>query len=834
MPSPIPDLSHKSPAGRTLGSGDAINLWEVSELVEASYPGMPRPAEDRVQYNFRNGFTDVGDLPCREAFLTEMRGRPIAPKPDFRTAAIYAPRNNRRVEFSGFRYTPTHVRFWARTVLYAKSTGTFTFRLETCGGVRLWVNGAPVASFEPFERNGTHATEISIDLKAGTNEVLLHMEDLFERDTDFFYELTYLGDAELAIALTPPGDAAAFARLEQMAFSIRPDADVFVNQPLVMRFDDPVEIAADVAVMVISHGHDRSVLFENSVTLKQGQNSVELAPAGAIVDGYHAVRLRFAFEGATLDAHLDAGFMQSLEMFPAADTEAERKQRALRHVAQFGAPRIGRVLAMYATDLVHEVEAYAIITETLRDIEERRDCSDFSMVPLLSLWALYQDKLPESLRPRVKNAILEWRYWVDEPGNDVMWFWSENHTLCFHASQLMAGMLFPNEVFACSRRKGAEQVALAEERLDKWFNAIEAHGLVEWNSAAYYPIDFIGLFGVYHLAKGSIKDRAKSLLDKLFVMIGLHTLEGVPAGTMGRAYDKELRAGPLTELAPIAQVAFGPGWQNIAASGLPQYLVSDYEAPEIAKKAALYDGPGLFAQYVQGADPSGWLSLYKNGAAMLSSVADHAYGQPGHQQHVVDVRLAGHPMARLWVNHPGEDDPWGSHRPSYWAGNGVMPRVRQFGATALMLYDLGAKARIPWTHAFAACDGLDALEVDGQFIFARSGDGYAALWACSPIEAITAGPTSNREFRAAGSRSAWILHVGQGQGATDFDGFKSKMHAADCVFDPEKLNVSCAIPNAPRLSLSWENGFVADGAPFPFTDLSTEPHIDWASDVLSH
>ena len=30
------------------------------------------------------------------------------------------------------------------------------------------------------------------------------------------------------------------------------------------------------------------------------------------------------------------------------------------------------------------------------------------------------------------EAILGFRYWLDEPGNDVMWYWSENHVLCFH------------------------------------------------------------------------------------------------------------------------------------------------------------------------------------------------------------------------------------------------------------------------------------------------------------------------------------------------------------------------------------------------------------------
>ena len=50
--------------------------------------------------------------------------------------------------------------------------------------------------------------------------------------------------------------------------------------------------------------------------------------------------------------------------------------------------------------------------------------------------------------------ILNFRYWIDEPGNDVMWFFSENHALLFHICQYYAGTLYPNEVFTCSGRTG--------------------------------------------------------------------------------------------------------------------------------------------------------------------------------------------------------------------------------------------------------------------------------------------------------------------------------------------------------------------------------------------
>ncbi len=336
-----------------------------------------------------------------------------------------------------------------------------------------------------------------------------------------------------------------------------------------------------------------------------------------------------------------------------------------------------------------------------------------------------------------------------------MWFWSENHVLCFHVSQYLAGRLLPRARFACSGRTGLEQEQLATERLMKWFDSVEAHGLAEWNSAAYYPIDFIGLLALEHLGDGEIKERARALLDRLFTMIALHTLGGVPAGTMGRAYDKELRAGPLTELAPFATVAFGEGWFNQGVAALTMFAAGSYAPPErLAALTSPPAGEALTAHYVQGHDEAARLVLYKTANVQLSSMMDGKPGGRGHQQHVVDLRFAGDPFARAWVNHPGEDDPWGSQRPSYWAGNGSMPRAAQHENVSLLLYDLAENPRIGFTHAYVEADAFDEIHLKNNWLILRSGKGFAALTATGRIEPVSGGPGAGIEYRVAGTNAA--------------------------------------------------------------------------------
>lgn len=75
----------------SVGNGETVTAWIVSDLVETSFPGTPAPAEDRVNYRFINGFVDVGDLPCRKAFQQTMIGRDIKPDTDWRVSHLNLP-----------------------------------------------------------------------------------------------------------------------------------------------------------------------------------------------------------------------------------------------------------------------------------------------------------------------------------------------------------------------------------------------------------------------------------------------------------------------------------------------------------------------------------------------------------------------------------------------------------------------------------------------------------------------------------------------------------------------------------------------------------------------
>ncbi|HWV19488.1 MAG TPA: hypothetical protein VN036_00490, partial [Devosia sp.] len=539
----------------TISRGDRLNAWELSATHAEYFPGTAAPASDPQNYKYINGFVDVGDLPCRTATWAEVANRTIALKTGWKADSLYLPGSNRRVEFSQFRHRPTRLSRWCRTHISAPTDRYCSFRLETRGGIHIWVDGVLAARFEPFTRNRTEATTVHLPIKAGGSEVIVFTEDMAERDVNWFFELVLLDAVELDIFLPGAALGANVAALKSLAAQVRTAEEVtHANGLISLAFDSPATLDVDIRAEVTATSHTHALLLDKTLTLKSGETALTICSASDLPEGYHTLLLTFVAGDSRVERSIGCAVLHATTPTILPDDLAARKQLALQHAANNGEMRMGTAVALFETGRADDPRIRSIIEETLLAIEERRDCADFVSVPLLWSYIRHASDFPEDLRIRTEKALLEFRYWVDEPGNDVMWFWSENHALCFHVSQLLAGLTWPDATFSASGRQGREQAALATERLHAWFDAVEEDGLAEWNSAAYYPVDFIGLLTLAELASEPIAQRAKTLCDRIFTMTALHTLEGVPSGSMGRAYDKELRAGPLTELAPFAAI----------------------------------------------------------------------------------------------------------------------------------------------------------------------------------------------------------------------------------------------------------------------------------------
>jgi len=179
-----------------LAQGDALTRFLASavkaERFAEFYTGETadptlEPGPDEVSFcrrvflktHARRHVDPAQALPCRERVVSD----------------------STTVSFPGFSPQAYHRQRWLSVALFAPSSGTFTFRLATCGGVRIWSAGALLACFTPFTRNRLQHTDVPLPLNAGQNSLLIHLDELFERETLFALEMIYLDDTPLGAAL---------------------------------------------------------------------------------------------------------------------------------------------------------------------------------------------------------------------------------------------------------------------------------------------------------------------------------------------------------------------------------------------------------------------------------------------------------------------------------------------------------------------------------------------------------------------------------------------------------------------------------------------------------
>ena len=770
--------------------GTSLNRWNVTPMTETPFPGIAAPMDDTVNYAFENGWVATGDLPCRRALRAALPRRKVTCATEG-FSEIYMGGDTPEVDYGDFCHTPVLRSRYGRVWLQSDAAQPVSLLLATAGGVRVWLDGKPVTAFEPFTRNRVQSHAFTMDMPAGSAVLTVRFEDLHERDTNFGFRLSLQQGADLRAGIQAAEVSAAdVARALNVLDGLRTDAVIYRSDKVRVTSDN----LDDQPVTLRWHGGSGQLS-------KQSPVFEVTAPAGCPV-------ITFCTDQGPmrLSRNLGTTVLTGLGRIDGADFAQRRRQ--FLQVANCG-DDIAGVLAALDTGAFGPGH-HAALLDALDYVERRKDCADFRMMSLVWIWDRHAEALPDDLRDRLRSAILGFRYWMDEPGNDVMWFWSENHVLCFHIAQFLAGQMFPEQVFPNSGLTGRKQCALGAERLHWWFDAIDAHGLAEWNSAAYYPINYRALAALVAVSTdAALTARARDLLDRISAMVALHTCGGVPAGSQGRIYEKELLAGPMTELGAVAALLLGgphvPG-RDAAAVML---ALSGYAPPAGLRRLAYpADGTTLRAQYAQGLNP-GQLSLWKTAAVQLSSVQDHMPGSDGHQQHVVDLQFAADPMARIWVNHPGDLRTWGTKRPSYWAGNARMPRVAQHGRTAL-LHFTPQPQDIAFSHLFLPVDRLDEVQISAQWMFLRCGQGYGAVFASTPLRAVQNGLYAGHEWRQFGPHQGWAVIAGDQAQDGSFDAFQAMCHGLRPTWRHGVLTLGT--PNGP-LQLAQHGSADLNGAP---------------------
>lgn len=695
---------------------------------------------------------------------------PGRPGPTGEPWRFYAPGQNAFVECSGFSSLLEVLDLWATTDILAPCDAPRAARLWACGTADLWVNGAHVLRHGVPRYMYPEAAAFALPLRRGINRLCVRLHVLGVRDTRMLFGLQVLeGAAELAIRLPGGPDST-----EQLAEAERWLMGVRVLAPDALASEHPAPGEAWVA---FGPGH---------VTWPAGARGVSFNPSGAF-----SLKVRIEAAGQTLERALEIPANRP-SVSPSPLPLGGHRREHVQHFARGTERHILNVLARRI--LGERADDAAIFEATLRGIDERRDCSDFTLAALLRMAHLGLASPDE--QAAIRKTALAFRYWDDEPGTDAMCFGSENHSLLFHGCQLLAGRLWPDERFSNSGRTGREQAALGLRRAAAWLAEVEPVGFREYLSSTYMPLTVAALMNVVDFSgDAALAQRAAAIVDGVFRDLAMHAFDGVVIAPQGRVYRNVLypetggTQALLSYAAPEAVVAH-TNWIGFVASS-PTYQPPCGLAPLMVQPACRrYRQDGVE------------VVLHKTAEYLLTSLAIPASfdfgegaaetpanwraalwpGKPGYQQHLWQASLARD--CHVFVNHPGGTFDGTQSRPGYWYGNGSLPRLSQTEGLLAEIFDIPDAHPVGFTHAHWPSDAFDRREVRGHWAFGQRGTGAVALWCSQPLvphdDVLT-----GRELRAAGRRVAWVCLCGPAADAAAFDTFVRSCTELRPAFDAQ-------------------------------------------------
>ena len=425
--------------------------------------------------------------------------------------------------------------------------------------------------------------------------------------------------------------------------------------------------------------------------------------------------------------------------------------------------------------------------------------------------------MSEKTENELTDCLLGFRYWIDEPGNDAMWFWSENHALMFHTCQLLAGELFPDEVFTNSGLTGRQMQTKAKNMLYDWFVTFRKEGFTEWNSSPYLPIDTLGFGSLYAFAQDpAMRELGREGMDFAYYLLAVHSQQGIFASSSGRTYIKEQFGNWSNCPSGLSWIGYGYGVQGHAGKGITSYCLSDYEPPkEFAQWFSIPRGKEMICQTTQGNDGYVDLYTYKTADYMMTSANDFHPGEPGHQEN--PFQLTFNAVAQLWVTHPGERVLFGAARPSYWAGNGTLPKVNQYKAFAGLIYDIAPEHPVDFTHLYLPSMEFDRCEVEGKWAFVQLGSAYAAVYCSNGMRMQDFGSNKDRECIAEGRRCIWLVRAAQADEFAAFEDFKADMRGAALDADAEGRRYRFVDPVYGELRCQWGETLYVNDAPMQYS-----------------
>lgn len=736
----------------------SINKFYVSELHKEPYL-IENDVMNYVGFDTKAGFT-MRDYPCRTHFQKNHDISKVELEKNF---SKYYLENDTKVDFSTFIPIPNYVKCYAMTYIKGEK-GVNRFEIKTCGGVKIWLNGENVHTFSHYHRNDVKIFSFELDLTGDFDELLIMFDDLVERDAEYYIELITLQNIATAL---PVKDLTheEFDHINGLVNELHFERPFYCDEEIVLSTKN----RADLKINLHIDAHSDFIDFyscKKTIVTEIGENKFPICFSDDIKTGFIAFGISIEYKTFKREITLATEIKhkkQSSEIDSLYDTNtiAGRKEASYHFAVLDADPSSFKLISILNhNDSKYKKEFDSIIDKEVNRISNCEDCSDFYLVALYYVVTKYRDHefVDEAVINKIENLFVNFRYGFDEPGNDVMWWFSENHALLFFVLKYLTAIHMPKATFTRSNEMGEDRIDSSRENILSWLKDFNIAGLTEWNSVSYIPIDFIGLCAIHEFGDEEMKLLSKKSIDIIFDSIAEYSFNGSLKGsTQGRAYEKILCSTTTDAISGLNWVYANEGSKSSFAKGVMLLYISDYTPTKYYYETI---NSTVSAKRKQGVHQEVYTEVEKTDNYLISSVIDYNPGEKGYQEHLAGIMLGD--CINMWVNHPGEEKVIGMNRPSFWGGNGINPIIKREKGLIRWEFDLSLdllQVFPKYTHCYFPVAFFDEYEIFENCAFAKIGNSYVVVRCSQEFSLIDIGASANCELRAYGQKAIWEMEI---------------------------------------------------------------------------
>lgn len=708
---------------------------------------------------------------------------------------------------SSFYVDMKKVELLAVTELVVEEDMEVAASLWSYSAVDVWVNGALTATIDKPTYKPIKQEKMKLKLKKGNNRVFIRLVTMGVRDTR----------VSVAIQILEKQDRIKVALPHVTGIGDYVEAEEILNSAVLngnrLTFKGPLPkgtvLCYDTETLDFRKMQDQWIKEDVS-----GKTEIELKD-------YALLRVDITVDHTVLSRKFERVELQQSEYLDT--TEENNHQIIYEKIAEVASLIRGEtdgfamypMLARYYLGL-RKTEDEEEFRVTLKQIERRMDCADFMTCALIRFLKNYS--ISEELKAQVKEIMLNFRYWMDEEGQDGMCFWSENHSLMFYQTAYFFGKDYPDDLFIRSHKTGKEMSQLAEMRIREWLTDVYETGFDEFNSGVYSPITFAALLNLVDYAQEDLAHMAVKVADQLMRTVALHCFKGVVIAPQGRIY-RDVLYPHKQALQSIVQYVDRKA-PYVYSEWISSMATSKYKMPEDMKD--YMDKKGFYSYNSSNAV----IDLYKTDDYMLTSVEsprkdgkarvwnfnmneedrEHFIytkslnecfhgtmqfepGVFGYQQHMWYAALD--PELVVFVNHPGQSCEAATEvRPGYWYGNGIMPALRQEKNVLGALYVIPENYPIHFTHIFWNESKFDLTNESGNWIFGKKNESYIAIW-CNRAMEMHNEVLFHCEKRNYGSKNAYLVVCGSQKEDRSFENFQEACKNRKVIFSETDNSLIC-------------------------------------------